>query len=95
MAGADRNAVQIQQRADVLRMRGPARTRHAALVARGADEAQTRDLLQAAGAMGQQRGSCAAMLSRPSELDVVDRGAEPDRRLDRRRAGLELVRERR
>ena len=64
------------------------------LCARRADDAQARDLLQRAGGIGQQLGARARRCrSRPSELDVIDRGAEPDRRLDRRRAGLELVRQ--
>ena len=94
MTGAHRDPVEIQQHADILRMRAVHdEGQHAALVACGPDQAQSWDLLERPRAVSQQRSLVRSDAVQAEVLDIVDRRRETDRGLDRWRAGFELVRD--
>ena len=67
MPGADRDAVKVQQRSQVLRVSSSdGEGQHAALFGGRADQAQAGQLVQRAGRIGEQLASCAAIASSPS-----------------------------
>src|SRR6516225_11012748 len=92
-AGANRNALPVDDRRDVVRMGAlQLEGNHRSLALRRADQAQRIDLaellLRIADKIMLMRGN--ALLA--DRVDIVDGRPEPDRLDDRRRAGLELVR---
>ena len=92
-AGAHRHAGAVDDRRHVVRMRalhleGDDRP----LVLGGAEDAQRVDLPQPVVGVAHQPLLVAADARLADRGDIVERGAEPDRLHDRRRAGFELVR---
>ena len=96
VAGADRDAFQVEQGGQVVRMRAfDQEADHRRLVRRGAEDAQAVDLAQLLGEVRQQFCFARLDVGHAERVEVVDRRAEADEAGDVRRAGFELVRRRR
>ena len=92
-AGAHRDAGAVDDRRHVVRMRALHLERDdRTLVLGGAEDAQRIDLAQPVVRIVHQPGFVGADARLADRRDIIDRGAEPDRLHDRRRAGLEFVR---
>ncbi len=92
-AGAHRDARAVDDGRHVVRMRALHLERDdRPLVLGGADDAQRIDLAQPVVGVVHERRFVAADARLADRSHIIDRGAEPDRLHDRRRAGLEFVR---
>src|SRR5882757_6305297 len=92
-AGTHRDAGAVDDGRDIVRVRVLELERNdRTLLLGGADDAQRVDLAQPVVRIGDDLVLVRADARLADRLDVIERGAEPDRLHDRRRAGLELMR---